>query len=137
MSGDSRAQRVFRGQQIEAVAGSGLGVAEAPDSQEGLAQYPVGLGELGIEGDGLLKVVDGLIELTPGVQDQTEIVMRRRQLRVDPEGVPEVVDGLVRLPRLHQDDAEVGVGQGKLGVGAQDLAIMLDDRLRPTPWLSK
>src|SRR5262249_10826524 len=63
-----RALGMVGGKQVEVALRRVPGVAEPPQAEQGLAQRSMGLGHPGVEGDGLLKVIDLFVQRSPGGQ---------------------------------------------------------------------
>ena len=154
---DVGAQLVIPGQPVEAAAGRGLGVAESPERQEGLAERRVRPEEPRIEPEGLLVVADRLVQPVGVPRAEAEVVSGEAELRIELEG-PMVVDQPLRRPRAEDDvvglgvrgvdlhgppaavhglvqpalagqgDAEHVLGQGERGVDPQGLSVV-DERL--------
>src|SRR5205823_11590101 len=82
---------------------------------QGVAEVDVGAGGPGVDADGLLEVVDGLLRPALLAESNSDVVVSPGELGVDAEGLLEVVDGLVQPAPGTQHTAEVDVGPREVG----------------------
>ena len=154
---DVGAQLMIPGHPVEAATGRGLGVAEPPEGQEGLAERRERPEKARIEPKGLLimadrpvqpvgvpwaeaEVVSGEAELW--IELEGQLVVHQSLLRrptedvvvglgvrgVDLHGPPVAVHGLVQPAFAGQGDAEHVLGEGELGIDPQGV-LVVDERL--------
>ena len=84
----------------------------------------VRLGEIGVEGDGRVEILDRLQRLAQRFQRAAEQIVRARRRRLGERAAGEI-GALLELPLLAGDHRDVIERVGVLGVGAQHLRIAL------------
>ena len=127
------AELVIPGEPVEAAAGRDLGFAEPAESQERLAED---CGDSGVQPrvgpevhpEGLLEVVNRLVQPARVARGEAEVVVGDAELRVDSLELMKVTEPLVQS--FAEDDV---AGPGGLGVDAEGLPAAVVHLVQPAP----
>jgi len=100
-----------------------MGLSESGDclfqlllGMEDEAEVEVGLGEIGLEGNGLSESGDGLVQLVLVAQSDAELVVRPGVVGLEVDGLPVGDDRLVQFLLGMESEAEVEVRVGVIGL---------------------
>ncbi len=98
-------------------------LTELPQAFERKAKVVMRLGEIGLDGEGLVKAGNGILQLPRFLERKPKVVMCFDVIGLDGEGLRDEIDGNVVFSHLMGDHPKQMQGDRLTGVGLQYLLI--------------